>query len=726
MFNRRVRIFLLLLLVPILIVVVRLIHLQVVEAGHFQSIAEKALVRPPRFVPSVRGRILDRNGTVLARDEPSWDICMHYGALAGDRDYIQEVAAEWRRKGWLPIHSDLDRKEQARADAEAISRKIEESYALVGELTGRPLDEIMQQRQSVLNRVSALQRSLIRRRGYFVLPEETRMAHPVVRELDDQTAVRARLVLGDLSWFSIQASTRRIYSECTKAMGHVMGRLAPVTAEIRENDPYQDDSTRRYLPWETFGVAGVERLCEPILRGHRGLIEVDIDGEEMDRTQPEDGRDAILTIDAGLQNHVYEILGKTVAATPLCTGAAAVILHIPTRQVIALVSYPAFDPNKFAKEYPKLLDDTKYRPTLFRAVAAVYPPGSVAKPATLVTALALNLITPQTRFHCRGYLHKPDGRFQCWIYRKFNISHDQRGYPDGLDAEEALQESCNCYFYQVGEIIHADRLCQWFKQLWVGPPAAEGFIAGTGLIEERQGVIPTAEWLWEKQRRPMTVGDSRNFAIGQGELGVTPLQVANLMATLATGKYMWPTVVANDGRQRPAWVLPVKQEHLKTIRRGLYRVVNDPKGTAYNYARMDEITVAGKTGSAQCSRIVLNRQFVVEYPGGRREKIIAKHKNEVEDRLKETPGAKIVSSRPHQLWPDKADNNAHAWFAGYVPGDPTADPQFAVSVLVEFGESGGTRAAPVMKEVIHALIESPHHYLQAKPAVKDLKGDDLT
>jgi len=718
MFNRRLKVFFILLLVPVTAVVARLGQLQIRQADYFQNLADQAMVRPARYVPAVRGRILDRYGKILATDEPSWDICVHYGALAGDRDYIERLAAEWRRKGRLPSHPEWDRKEQARVDQQVVAERIEDSFRLVAELTGRPMDEVLEQRRTILERVAAVQRALLRRRGYFVLPEETRMMHPLVRELDDHTAVRARLSLSDVDWMTVQAGTRRRYHEVTTSMGHLIGRLAPVTAEVRDQDPYPDDPTRRYLPSETFGVSGVERLCEPTLRGRRGVVEADIDGEEIGRTPPVDGRDAVLTIDADLQQRIYDLLGKAVTTWPLSTGGAAVVIHIPTRQVLAMVSYPSFDPNRFSKEFPKLVEDTRLRPTLFRAVAAVYPPGSLIKPATLATGLALGVITPETRLHCHGYLNKPDGRFQCWIYRKFHLTHDQQRYPDGLNAEEALQESCNCYFYQLGEMIRGDRLCQWFGQFWVGPPAPPGMVAGTGLIEERRGVLPTAAWLWQHRHRPMTVGDSRNYAIGQGELGLTPLQAANLMATLASGQFMWPTVVANDGRERPAWILPIRPDHWKAVRRGLYRVVNDRHGTAYNHARMDEITLAGKTGSAQCSRIVLDRHYVVEWPDGRREKVVAKGREELEKRLEAAGGARIISSRPRRFWPDSAENNAHAWFAGFVPGDPGAEPQFAVAVLIEFGESGGLRAAPVAKEIIRALIDSPHRYLTARPPVE--------
>ncbi len=718
MFNRRLILFLILLLAPVAMVVARLAHLQVFQGEYYQELADNALVRPKRFIPAVRGRIVDRYGKVLAADEPSWDICIHYGALSRDPGYIRNIAAEWRQKGLLPAPIEADRRQQRQLDQDAILQKIDESYARVAQLTDRSPDEIGRQRDYILDRVANVQKALLRRRGYYVEPEEFRMSHPLVRDLDDTTAVRARLALAPLGWLTVQASTRRRYDEVTASMGHLIGRLGQVSAEIREQDPYRDDPTRRYLPWENHGISGAERLCEHLVRGSRGTIESDIDGEEVDRTPPVDGRDAVLTIDSELQARIYGIVAKAIASYPLSCGGAAVVIHIPTRQILALVSYPSFDPNLFARDFPKLIEDTRLRPTLFRAIAAVYPPGSVAKPMTLATGLALNLITPETRLHCHGYLHKPDGRFQCWIYRMHQGSHDAT-YTNGLDAEEALQVSCNCYFYQLGEIIRGDRLCQWFHQFWIGPPAPPGTYAGTGLIEEREGIIPTAAWLYEKRRRSMTVGDSRNFAIGQGELGLTPLHVANGMATIASGQFMWPTVVANDGRERPAWVLPLTSRQWKAVRRGLYRVVNNKHGTAYGQARMDEITLAGKTGSAQCTRLALDHQYTVEYPDGRREKINARQKQEVEKILEKTPGAKIISSHPGKLWPDKSDHLAHGWFATYAPGGPGDQPQIALSVLVEFGENGGKRAAPIAKEIIRALIESPHKYLEPSTPIED-------
>ncbi len=712
MFETRLKVFLILLVLAAIIVTGRLGQLQIAEAKRFQERAAEAPLLPATLIPAVRGRILDRCGRLVASDEPSWDLCMYYEAMARDEGYIRRVARRWRRAGKLPSYTGLSKEEQHNRDVDAVAKQIDESYALLAELSDHPLDKILERRNVIMRRVAAIQRVLLRHRGYFVPPGETKMFHPLAPDIDDQTAVEARLALSKYDWLSVRASTRRVYHDA-EALAHVVGRLGRVTKEVMEKDPFQEeDPRRRYLPWETYGVAGVERLCEDLLRGRRGRERKDRDDNLLEHVQPMDGADAAMTIDVALQKRIYRALGKAVKNWPLATGGAAVVIHIPSREVLALVSYPSFDPNRYRKDFPELIADTKHRPTLFRAVAGVYPPGSVAKPAALATGLALNILTPQTRLNCHGYLHNPNGRFKCWIYRKFKISHNDRGFPSGLNAEEALQVSCNCYFYQLGEKIGGDRLCQWYRRFWIGPPPVKGQFAGTGLIEERDGILPTAAWLWEHQRRPMRPGDSRNFAVGQGELGLTPIQVANLMATLATGQYRWPTLILGDGRDRPTWDLGLKPEHLGTIRRGLYRVVNNDQGTAYRYARMKEIVVAGKTGSAQCSRIVLDKRYVVQYPDGRKEKIIAKSRAEAAREIADVAGARIVGSRMNRLWPPRDKACAHAWFAGFVPGEPTDEPTFAVAALVEFGESGGGRAAPVANEMIKALLESPRGYLQ--------------
>ncbi|MBN1345249.1 MAG: hypothetical protein JXQ73_21330 [Phycisphaerae bacterium] len=716
MFKRRLKFFLVLWTVALLAVIARLAELQVARGKELSAKAEELTLRAPRSIPPVRGRILDRHGELLASDEPTWDICIDYRALTSDEEYVRVLARRWRRTKRLAKYPGIEGPDESRRDEVAIAKKIEDSLSLVAELTDRPLDEILDRRQYILKRVAAIQRILVRSKGYYVEPGEMESLHPIVQGLDDQVAVKAKIALAGYDWLSVAASTRRIY-RASPSLGHILGRLGQVTAEAKADDPFKDDRLRRYRDWETFGVAGVERLCESVLRGWRGEAERDYDNNEIGRTEPVDGKDAALTIDLALQERIYDLVGKAVKGFGSSTGGAAVVLHIPTRRILAMVSYPGFNPNTYREEFSKLIDDTRGRPTLFRAVAGVYPPGSVAKPVTLSVGLALNVITPETRLDCHGYLHNPLGRFKCWIYNKQHMGHNTAGFPAGLCAEEALQVSCNCYFYQVGEKIGGDRLCQWFRQFCIGPPPASGQVAGTGLIEERDPILPTAAWLWEHQRRAMYVGDSRNYAIGQGEMGLTPLHVASVMATVASGRFQWPTLVLDDARERPVWDLGLKPAHWRAVRNGLYRVVNVgtyPRGTAYNYAFMKEIPLAGKTGSAQCSRIVLSKRYVVEFPDGRREKIVAKHRAELDKKLEGQPGAKVISSRPYRLWPDSGRSATHAWFAGYVPGAPGDKPEYAFSVLIEFGDSGGHQAAPVAKEIVHALIDSPHAYLRAE------------
>jgi cell division protein FtsI/penicillin-binding protein 2 len=300
MFNRRLKVFLVSVLVVGVVFTLRLVQLQIVQASDHIGRAEQSLRQPESYIPAVRGRIFDCYGELLASDEPSWDICMDYRALSNDKSYIRRIAAGWRRQNRLPEFPGLESDELRRRDQETVAKQIEDSYALISELSGEPIDEIMERRAYTLKRVAAIQRVLMKKKGYFVLPEETRMDHPLARGLDDQSAVKAKMALAEMDWLSVRASTRRVYHNATE-LGHVMGRLGRVTAEAQRNDPYRGEKLLEYKAWEMLGVAGVERLCEHMLRGQSGKKELDIDGEEIGRVDPVDGPDVRLTIDAELQ-----------------------------------------------------------------------------------------------------------------------------------------------------------------------------------------------------------------------------------------------------------------------------------------------------------------------------------------------------------------------------------------------------------------------------------------
>jgi penicillin-binding protein 2 len=303
-------------------------------------------------------------------------------------------------------------------------------------------------------------------------------------------------------------------------------------------------------------------------------------------------------------------------------------------------------------------------------------------------------------------------KWHCWTHWRGLPGH---GY---LAAEEAIQHSCNVYFYGLGQRINADRLTSFYHDFVLGPGDAPGRPRGTGLIEERSGIIPTRDWMQTHRRRKFRPADGRNYAIGQGEIQLTPLQVANVFATIATGQYRDPTIVANDTRDRPAIPIEgVSSTAWRLTRRGLYRCVNEPGGTAYRYARLEALEICGKTGSAQCVARVVRRRFT--FRSGDSESgevsIIASTPEAAREQLGLGSAAKPVKREAVERYPppdpESGKTPTHAWFAGYAP---YRNPQVALAVIIEHGGSGGRTAGPVGRKVFEMLLESPRGHLNAE------------
>ena len=613
MFNRRLKVLFVILSVVAVLVVGRLIDLQVARTEELRQQAAESLRRPIRLVPAVRGRILSRYGQVLACDSPQWELCVYYPALVDDE-------------------------------------RAEQMWQLTRRLTGLSRDEFAKRRSKIRRRVQAIHADVSRKAGIDTKVAEERMFHPVIWGLDDQEAVALRLQLRDqpqAAFGEVRVSNRRTYRQADSVC-HLLGTLGSVSSEVFYGpDNRQADVLKQYRLGDLMGYSGAERLGEQLLRGRRGFIRQDIHGQVVESVEPQPGDDLYLTLDLALQEQVLELLSQAVRANEGARsfGAAAVVLDVETRQVLVLASYPTFDVNRRAQMYRKLAGDRRGAPLLFRAVSGTYPPGSVAKPIVLAAALSLGVISPDQKSVCTGRLFEDVNGWHCWTHWRGMPGH---GW---LDASEAIKHSCNVYFYKAGQAVGAERLVEWFGRFGLGR------YPGTRLVEERAGIVPTQLWLHERRGRSFRPGDSRNLAIGQGDLTTTPLQIANVAATIASGRWQAPTVLMNDRRDRPAEVLSVSKAHWAVIREGMCRVVNERGGTAYKTARLDGIEMCGKTGSAQTGR---------------------------------------------------PDADTHAWFMGYAP---YRRPKVAVAVLIEHGGSGGRVAGPVAKRLMQAIMDSPHGYL---------------
>lgn len=619
MFNRRLITFLVLVGGLMLIILARLAQLQLRYGDHYAAEAEKSM-RYVRSLATHRGDILDRNGRTLATDLACSEFRMDFRALLVDR-----VRRDTRRL-----------MEQEGLSADRAQRRVEQRLDEIGELEllvrwmGRRArviarDERIGEDQAMellVTRVAAtidraaavagVSRSVLesnadtvidrvstwRRRVGTLLAEEV-ASHAVLDGLDDRTASLLRDEAPNMIGASVGPSTMRDYPYGDIAC-HVIGRVGRVSREVLDADPEPDDPLRRYLPDETVGMSGVERLCERTLRGRRGLLERRVTGEVLAHVEPVGGRDVRLTIDIELQEQLTALMRGYDEQRGIRAGmynGAAVVIDVPTGDILAMVSTPTYDLNTYSADYRALVADHENFPLLNRAVARAYPPGSTMKPITAVTALSRRIIAPGTQFTCHG--HDDSRKPRCW----FKSGHGT------IALSEAMMNSCNAYFTALADLLGPDRLTAGMREFGLGAAP------GTGLPGETAGVVPDLDWLGRRYGRSWWPSDGRFMSIGQGLVLASPLQVVNAIAAIARDGLYRPAVLIREidaapiGRQ-----LDISMAHLHVVQEGMCRVVNDPASqTAYKYARHPAVTVCGKTGTAQTERPGRSMAWFVGY-----------------------------------------------------------------------------------------------------------------
>jgi penicillin-binding protein 2 len=399
------------------------------------------------------------------------------------------------------------------------------------------------------------------------------------------------------------------------------------------------------------GQTGLERLHDEHLRGRDGGEQVEVDAygrlvRVLDRLEPVPGAHMYTTIDRRIQQAAEDALGAR--------AGAVVVMDPRNGDVLALASHPAFPVERFARPLDRetwleLVQDPT-RPLLNRAVQGLYPPGSLFKVVVATAALQGQVITPFDRLACPRE----------WVFsgRPYHNWEDRdRG---ALTLQEALQFSCNTFFYQLGLKVGPERIAQMAQAFGLGR------VTDSGLIGERPGLVPSPAWKREALRDKWYPGDTVSLSIGQGLLTVTPLQVARLMGAVANGGTLWKPrlvnrVVTTDGRlireeapeiQGRVEVAPVV---LDFLRDSLASVVAAGTGKG---AQVPGVTVAGKTGTAQ------TREFRSDADRKRRDQ-------------------------------------DHAWFAGFAPLD---EPQVVIVVFAERAGLGGQVAAPIAREVLKAVF----------------------
>ncbi len=562
-------------------------RLQVAKVSQFESRQQIQSLRRVRL-PGIRGKIYDRNGLCLADNRPVYSVAL----------FLEDV----RRAGpW--------------------ARTIERATEVIGQVS----------------QVTGL-KPVVNRDGIW---KHIRLRLPLPLVLWDdigplpmsRLAERGHNIPGVDIY--TQAARTYPYSPYTSHLLGYVGRADPDTMDEKERYSY-------YLP-EMAGRAGLEKLFDPFLRGEAGgmLVQIDVSGYrhgELAHRKPKAGGDLRLTLDMEVQLLAHKALGAH--------RGAVVVLDPNNGDVLAMLSAPGFDANRFVPYINtadwQILSEDRNKPLLNRAVAGVYPPGSIFKPLVGLTAATINPASIHTVYDSPAIFHIGS-----------RVVHTT-GHGE-VDMRAALKVSANVYFFKTALACGPDPIIQQALATGLGQKT------GVEVDFESTGIVPDKKWQMDN-RTSWSDGDTCNLAIGQGYLAVTPIQMAMVTATIANGGYLYrPRLVQayrkpdseeyilNPGHRigRMNW----SEAALSVTRSGMRDVIMEKDGTGRR-AAVAGFEFAGKTGTAEYG-------------------------------LKEE-GAK------------------HTWMIAFAPFD---NPQYAVAMLIEDGDTGGTTVGPCMKVLMEGLFE---------------------
>jgi penicillin-binding protein 2 len=567
----------------------RLYYLQILDARTLEEVRGSQLFRTVSY-EGERGRILDRNGKVLVDSRESIVITI-------DRRRYEEIPSDAQRQDLLV----------------RLSGALNEA--------GVPV------------KVSDIQARLVDKRYDPFKPVP--IAEDVSPELEIYLLERAdEFPAVD----AVRTSVRRY--PMGPVASHILGYVGALSADELEA---KKGAAKAYDPGDEIGKTGIERIYEDDLRGTPGkrLIEVDARNVEMGtkaEVAPTPGDDVQLTIEADLQRGVEQLLSNALVEArqrpkrkptdpdSKAPAGAVVVLDVTTGEVLAMASYPTYDPADFvggisASRFAELNDPAAHAPLNDRAVSSTYSPGSTFKPFTAYAALTKGAITPDDVYLDKGFYEIESCQSQGAAGCEFDNAN--RAAYGKVDLRRALTVSSDAYFYRLGEVF-------WNNQAAFGPTPIQdsaklfglGSATGIQLPSDGVGAVPDPDSrLRRSQENPQAfpnkdwfTGDNVNLAIGQGELLVTPLQLANAYATLANGGTEFsPSVTRGviDRRTgqmtravapRVRATVPLPPEVRQPIVDGLTRVVSDEEGTAskaFAGFPLDRFPVAGKTGTAE-------------------------------------------------------------------------------------------------------------------------------
>ena len=639
-----------------IILIMQLFNLQIIHGAEYRETSNSRLTRES-VVKAARGSIKDRTGVELVNTDTGYSVEI-YSTKVDDESLNSSIQkfieiletnedkfvdnlpitvnpfafkeeSEEEQKNWKR-NNDIDEN----YSAEQVFYHLKEKYSIT-------TDDIEMARKIMAIRYE------ITRNGYSSTRSVT-----IAKNISDISAVQIREQNASLAGMNVVTEPTVSYTSENLA-SHVLGYVGAISEEEYETrkDRYRND--------DIIGKTGIQKMFEEYLKGTDGVKQVDmtVDGAITSEYISEEavaGSDVILTIDANLQKVAEDALEqniKDIAAGKYgekhdADAGAVVVMDVKTGEVLAMASYPDYNPEKFSEEYSN--DDSgRYNN---RAISSEQPPGSTFKMAVATAALAEGKITTSTRINDTGvypYGHHP----ACWYYRSYRTGH---GY---LNVTQAIKYSCNYFFYEMGYRLGIDKIAEYAQKFGLGKRT------GIELEGEASGTVASTEYA-KSQGYDWYLSDTLSAAIGQSFNNFTPIQMARYISMIANGGKaidvsIVKSIINPDGSEvtqeeidkfvneklgnedTDVEDIDISKENLDAIRKGMRGVTSEAGGTAYSTFADFDMDIAGKTGSAQV----------------------------------------ILSDGTEE---------AHGWFAGFAPYD---DPEIAVIVLIETAGSGGNTAA---------------------------------
>jgi penicillin-binding protein 2 len=558
----------------------RAFWMQIAAPGIYQVRAEDNRLRH-EIIPARRGVVRDREGKILVENVPAFDLRVIPWLMPRDPE---------ERDGLL---------------------------ALAGRSVGLTLDEMLSAMASSSNPAESL---------------------TLKRDIPYDQALAIKIAVGDNPALHIATGNKRRYPDASafRSLSHILGYVGPISAVELEGN-----KAAGYRQTDVIGKTGVEYSYESLLRGAAGERIYEVDAQNrvtalVGERAPLDGSDLTLTLDLEFQKKVEEILRLGMEKSKVKRGSA-VVMNPRDGSLLAIASWPAYDANLFSGSvsstyYASLLTDED-RPLLARAWSGVYPSGSTIKPVVAVAALMEKVVSANTSFNSVGGIRIGQTFFPDW----------RPGGHGSTNVRRAIAWSVNTFFYYVGGGYESfvglgvDRLTKWMRIFGLGSET------GLDLPGENSGFVPSKEWKEKTKGERWFVGDTYNLSIGQGDLLVTPLQVAAFTASVANGGF-----AVRPHLGRVSSTAPERGERLadanvvNIVRQGMRDTVVYGSGQALQALPFE---AAGKTGTAQWRRDRLN----------------------------------------------------HAWFTSFAPYD---NPEVVVTVLLEEGDEGSRTALPIAQEIL--------------------------